>query len=158
MSRDFTLWFGGVALIAGTACGAAQSNASTVELPSDIGELPKGMEDQYGVFAANCSKCHGLERPLTAPVTDHKHWERYVAKMMRTPGSGISAQEAPAILAFLFWYTDKRTGRLPDNQNAPPAFAEPELGASVAPAPAPAPDVQPPAPAPVVAPQGGNTP
>jgi len=155
MSSEFVIWFGGVALIAGSACGAAQSNASTVELPSDIGELPKELEDDYRVFASNCSKCHGLERPLNAPVTDHKHWERYVAKMMRTPSSGISAAEAPAILAFLFWYTDKRAGRQPDNQNAASVVSAPELSAPELPAPIP---VEAPAPAPVVAPQGENTP
>jgi hypothetical protein len=143
MSREFTLWFGGIALLT-ASCGAAQSNASTVELPAEVGELPKDLEDDYRVFANNCSKCHGLERPLSAPVTDHGHWERYVARMMRTPGSGISAGEAPAILAFLFWYTDKRAGR-PTNE---------DLGAAPANVTLPAADVPAQPAEPTVAPQG----
>ncbi|MET0284127.1 MAG: hypothetical protein ABW352_06645 [Polyangiales bacterium] len=145
MSTELTLWFGGIALLT-TACGGAQVNASKVELPAEVGELPADLEDDYRVFATNCSKCHGLERPLTAPVTDHGHWERYVARMMRTPGSGISAAEAPNILAFLFWYTDKRAGR--SNENPEPAPAVIEQPA----APAPQPE-----PAPAVAPQGEGT-
>ncbi len=116
MYSEFTLWFGGMAILSGAAgCGTAQMSASHVELPAEVGELPAELEDDYRVFANNCSKCHGLERPLSAPVTDHGHWQRYVARMMRTPGSGISASEAPAILAFLFWYTDKKTGRHNEN-------------------------------------------
>jgi hypothetical protein len=148
MSTELTLWFGGIALLT-ISCGAAQSNASKVELPAEVGNLPAELEDDYRVFAANCSKCHGLERPLTAPVTDHGHWERYVARMMRTPGSGISASEAPSILAFLFWYTDKRSGRTPAaTDNAAPAPAAAELPAEPAP---------PPEPTPAVVPQGEGT-
>ncbi|HEX5657846.1 MAG TPA: hypothetical protein VFX59_11655 [Polyangiales bacterium] len=121
MPSELTIWFGGMALLT-ASCGAAQTSASKVELPAEVGELPSELEHDYRVFANNCSKCHGLERPLSAPVTDHGHWERYVARMMRTPGSGISASEAPAILAFLFWYTDKRSGKQAENDVvAPPA-------------------------------------
>lgn len=110
MSSELAMWIGGVVLLT-ASCGAAQVNSSTVELPAEVGELPPQLEAAYRVFAINCSKCHGLERPLTAPVSDHGHWERYVARMMRTPSSGISATEGPIILSFLFWYTDKKNGR-----------------------------------------------
>jgi hypothetical protein len=120
MSSDFTFWFGGIALLT-ASCGAAQTNASKVELPAEVGELPPELEDDYRMFATNCSKCHGLERPLSAPVSDRGHWERYVSRMMRTPGSGISSREAPGILAFLYWYTDKKAGR----QSEPDPVPEP---------------------------------
>ena len=132
MPSEFAIGFVGIAMLTG-ACGAAQSSASKVELPAEVGELPSELEDDYRVFANNCSKCHGLERPLSAPVSDHAHWERYVARMMRTPGSGISSGEAPAILAFLFWYTDKRNGR-PTNDDPAPAPAHVTLPAADAPA------------------------
>lgn len=148
MFSELSMWFGGIVLLTGTACGAAQSNASKVELPAEVGELPADLEDDYRVFAINCSKCHGLERGLTAPVTDHGHWQRYVARMMRTPSSGISAREAPSILAFLFWYTDKRTGKTNDNASLAPEVSAPEI-----PQEAPAA-----APSPAVAPQGEGAP
>jgi hypothetical protein len=69
------------------------------------------MRSDYESFAVNCSKCHDLDRALAAPVTDHKHWDIYVAKMMRTAGSAINATEAPHILRFLYWYTDHKMGR-----------------------------------------------
>lgn len=125
MNSEFTVWFGGIAILTSAACGAAQTTASKVELPAEVGALPPDLEDDYRVFATNCSKCHGLERPFSAPVTDHGHWERYVGRMMRTPGSGISAQEAPSILAFLFWYTDKKNARHSDTSQPAAAPAEP---------------------------------
>lgn len=158
MSNDlFSGWFGALALLAGTACGSTQTS-SKVEMGSEVGDLPADLEDDYRVFAANCSKCHGLERPLTAPVTDHKHWERYVAKMMRTPGSGISTNEAPQILAFLFWYTDRRAGR----SNGPEPTVDPIVQSKEAPlsesAPPSPPDAPQPALVPAGAPQGESTP
>jgi cytochrome c5 len=156
MSTELTIWLGGIALLtSAAACGAAQTNASKVELPAEVGELPSNLEDAYRVFATNCSKCHGLERALSAPVTDRGHWERYVARMMRTPSSGISAQEAPGILAFLFWYTDKKNGRLPAKATATPAVSAP----AEAPVPdAPTPEVPAPEQTTTVAPQGEGAP
>jgi hypothetical protein len=74
-----------------------------------VDDIPADMEADYQVFATNCSKCHALARALNAPVTDVKHWDLYVARMMRTAGSSISPQEAPHILRFLYWYTRERT-------------------------------------------------
>jgi mono/diheme cytochrome c family protein len=147
MSSELTIWFGGMVLLS-VACGAAQTNASKVDLPAEVGELPANLEDDYRVFAINCSKCHGLERPLAAPVTDRGHWERYVTRMMRTPGSGISAQEAPNILAFLYWYTDKRSGK-----HSGPQATAPIVEAPVDNAPAQAAE-----PTPAIAPQGEGAP
>jgi hypothetical protein len=153
----FSGWFGALALLTSVACGGSQQGSNKVELPSEVGELPADLEDDFRMFAINCSKCHGLERPLTAPVTDHKHWERYVAKMMRTPGSGISAQEAPQILAFLFWYTDRRSGRIKDEA---PGEAVEQPAQVVLPASSASPAVPAPQPAmePAAAPQGEGTP
>jgi mono/diheme cytochrome c family protein len=70
--------------------------------------LPQERRSDYRVFATNCSKCHGLERALNAHVTSNQHWDLYVARMARTPGSGISPREAPAILSFLHYYTEQK--------------------------------------------------
>ena len=55
----------------------------------------------YQVFAVRCSKCHSLARPLNSGITDDNHWDQYVARMRRQPGSGINQVDAVAILRFL---------------------------------------------------------
>lgn len=98
----------------------------------DVKRVPLDMRDEYTSFAVNCSKCHGLARALNAPVTDPKHWDLYVARMMRTAGSAISPHEAPVILRFLHWYT----ASYKHNSELPGDIAAPEASADVAP-PAP---------------------
>jgi len=94
-----------------SSCTASQSTPKP-NLSEQIGEVPADMRSDYDSFAVNCSKCHDLDRALAAPVTDHRHWDIYVAKMMRTAGSAIHADEAPHILRFLYWYTDRKTGKV----------------------------------------------
>lgn len=85
-----------------SACPSAGTQARPT-VPVD--NIPADVQADYEVFATNCSKCHALARALNAPVTDVKHWDLYVARMMRTAGSSISPEEAPRILRFLYWYT-----------------------------------------------------
>lgn len=99
------------AALCASCTGSASQNTQPPRLASDIGEVPDDMMSDYRSFASNCSKCHDLDRALTAPVTDNRHWDIYVAKMMRTAGSAINANEAPHILRFLYWYTDRKTAR-----------------------------------------------
>jgi hypothetical protein len=70
--------------------------------------LPRERIADYREFVQNCQKCHGLERALDAHVDNPEHWDLYVARMMRTPGSGIHPREAPGILRFLHYYTEQR--------------------------------------------------
>jgi hypothetical protein len=90
--------------IAFSAC-----SKGTPRVASDLeAEIPAQLRGDYESFAVNCSKCHGLERPLNAHVTDTRHWDLYVARMMRTAGSAISESERPRILRFLYWYTERK--------------------------------------------------
>ncbi len=115
-------------LVFSTACGSSPANESTVYI--DVQRIPTELRDEYASFATNCSKCHNLSRALNAPVTDPKHWDLYVARMMRTAGSAISAKEAPVILRFLKWYTVeyKKANSLSggDSEPAPSTPAAPE--------------------------------
>lgn len=96
--------------ILGTAaCGAAQASPLGARL--ELGEMPPGIRADHAVFVANCGKCHDLERALSAPVLEHRHWQLYVARMMKTSSSGISSDEAPRILSFLYWFTDQKALR-----------------------------------------------
>ena len=128
-----------------SACGAATKSAHA-ELDSQV---PANLKADYASFNVHCSKCHDLDRALNAHVTDKRHWDLYVAKMMRTAGSAINKLESPKILRFLYWYADHEKERedadnaskrtLPElkaEDVAPPPQA-PSAGAE-APAPAPA--------------------
>ena len=66
---------------------------------------PPDLNPDYQVFALRCSKCHSLARPLNSGITDDKHWDEYVARMRRQPGSGINQADAVAILRFLHTYS-----------------------------------------------------
>jgi hypothetical protein len=85
------------------ACGGAGAGL-------DITTLPPRMHAPYRRFAARCSRCHSLSRPLTAPVTTVDHWVHYLARMRRQPGSGINSADAELILEFLTYYTTEMRG------------------------------------------------
>lgn len=137
-----------LAALAGlTLCALSCVGAVPYHHPEIEAKLPDNLRDEYHVFASNCRKCHGLARPLQARVTDVEHWDHYVGRMMRTPGSGISTQEAFAILRFLHWYTNVVVNGQP--QTPPSSLQEnavqtqpmnaapppPSSGAQTAPAP-----------------------
>jgi hypothetical protein len=105
-------------LLSAAACTASQPPPKASFQPG-IGDVPPDMQSDYESFAINCSKCHHADRALTAPVTDVEHWDIYVAKMMRTAGSAISADEKPHILRFLYWYTGRKLGRAQTAESAP---------------------------------------
>lgn len=140
------------AIVAAAACGAPQATPRA-SLRPEIGEVPVDLRSDYQSFVENCSKCHDLERALAAPVTDNRHWDVYVAKMMRTAGSAISPDEAPHILRFLYWYTGRKTGRASAKEavSVEPAStipahsssAPPSKEAADTPRPAPQPEPQP---------------
>jgi hypothetical protein len=98
----------GLSLLFGVGCRAALQRSGGL---FDTSRIPAEIRKDYPVFAANCSKCHDLSRALNAPIHDVEHWNRYVARMARTPGSGISPAESPHILSFLHWYTRDRVAR-----------------------------------------------
>lgn len=86
------------------ACGgtAAEMRAGSF----DTQELPAELRQPYAIFEVRCSKCHTLDRPLNAHIVDKAHWDRYVARMRRMPGSGISPRDANEILKFLYYLAD----------------------------------------------------
>lgn len=103
-------WVACLALFGAVACSATQPPPRPT-FQAGIGDVPPELQSDYESFATNCSKCHPADRALAAPVTDAKHWNIYVAKMMRTAGSAISKQEEPHILRFLYWYTERKRVR-----------------------------------------------
>ncbi|MFO0692802.1 MAG: hypothetical protein U0230_04550 [Polyangiales bacterium] len=72
----------------------------------DPDTLPPDLRSSYALFEVRCSKCHTIARPLNAPIRDATHWELYVTRMRRVPGSGIDERDAREILRFLTYYTE----------------------------------------------------
>jgi hypothetical protein len=76
--------------------------------PSQFNDVEKA---GYQTFAARCTQCHAMSRPITAltsgrtPISgesfDREGIKKYVVKMMRKPNSGISREDAKAIIDFL---------------------------------------------------------
>jgi hypothetical protein len=73
-----------------------------------IDTYPPKVAESYDVFQHKCSRCHALARPLNAPIYDAEHWEAYVARMRRQPGSGISESDGETILVFLKYYAAQK--------------------------------------------------
>lgn len=128
----------------------------------DTSKMPENIRADYDLFARKCSKCHSLARPLSANITDNEQWVLYVNRMRRQPASGISPEDATAILRFLHYYAaDLRRIQAEKNGAAPAPQAVPILSprdgqpAPVTPA-APAPPAPAAAPAHVPAVDGGG--
>jgi hypothetical protein len=88
----------------------------------DRSSLPDNVRADYDLFARKCSKCHSLARPLNSGITDDDQWVRYVSRMRRQPGSGITPEDEQVILRFLRYYAAEQR-RLKAEHNAPPPAA-----------------------------------
>lgn len=93
------LFLGVGCIIALAACSGRPPPESIT--PVSEAQLTPELRADYDVFAQKCSKCHSLSKPLNAGYDDDQVWVRYVAKMRRQPGSGISQRDGEAILRFL---------------------------------------------------------
>ena len=67
----------------------------------DVSKYPADMQPRYKLFVTRCSKCHTIARPINCEFVLEDEWERYVKRMMRKPGSGISASDGQKIYEFL---------------------------------------------------------
>lgn len=76
----------------------------------DVSTYPEQMQEYYTVFFKKCSRCHTLARPINTDFTLDK-WERYVKRMMRKPGSGITKSTGKKIFEFLKYYTELKKNK-----------------------------------------------
>jgi hypothetical protein len=79
----------------------------------DVGRFAAEVQEDYRVFAAKCSKCHTLARPINTDLTADA-WKMYVKRMSNKPDSGISQDQAKRIYSFLKFYQaekDAKAGR-----------------------------------------------
>lgn len=104
MTRRLAVTVVGVLALASCSGGSAARRPDGI----DVSRYPQPIQEAYEVFAFRCSRCHTLARPLNAQVTDVRHWDDYVRRMRRQPGSGITRANAREILKFLYYFTEDR--------------------------------------------------
>jgi cytochrome c5 len=84
----------------------------------DISKYPAALKDNYDLFSQKCTQCHKLSRPVNCDYALPDEWSRYVKRMMRKPGSGISSSEAKQIYEFLVYDSSVRKKALLDEKLA----------------------------------------
>ena len=73
----------------------------------DVSSYPPNMQESYKTFGQKCSRCHTLARPINSKFAAEA-WRRYVYKMMRKPGSGLTPKTADMIVEFLVYDSQVR--------------------------------------------------
>ncbi len=73
----------------------------------DVSSYPPEMQAKYKTFQ-QCSNCHVISRPINTQFHDKDTWKRYVKRMIRKPGCGISNKDGKAIYEFLVYDSQKR--------------------------------------------------
>lgn len=74
----------------------------------DVSRYPADIQAKYRVFAAKCSHCHTLARPINCDLALPDEWSHYVTKMIRKPESGISLDDGVQIYDFLIYDSKAR--------------------------------------------------
>ena len=73
----------------------------------DVSAYPPEMQENYKLFEQKCSRCHTLARPINSEFTGEA-WRKYVYKMMRKPGSGLTPKTTEPIIKFLIYDSQAR--------------------------------------------------
>ena len=84
----------------------------------DVSKYPQAIKDSYEIFSQKCTQCHKLSRPVNCDYALPDEWSRYVKRMMRKPGSGISTSEAKSIYEFLVYDSSVRKKAMLDEKLA----------------------------------------
>lgn len=84
----------------------------------DISKYPDGIKENYEVFSTKCSQCHKLSRPINSDYAVPEDWSRYIKRMMRKPGSGISTGDGKKIFDFLAYDSSVRKKKMLDEKLA----------------------------------------
>jgi hypothetical protein len=115
-----TKFFKTIALITSFSAGCAFAAPSEVinvdQGPNkiDVNAYPAEQKAGYKLFAAKCSKCHTLARPINTSMT-REQWSRSVQRMMHMPNSGISASQGEQTVSFLAFDQTERKDKAPDS-------------------------------------------
>jgi uncharacterized membrane protein len=128
-SRGGLLVLGGLCVIAGLVgatgyLGGAMAHghgthgpfAGGVPAPqaaaSEVTTLPAELEPAFAMFTRKCATCHGLDKPLQAPIPSGE-WPAVVATMAERSGGAITAGDQAVIVGFLQFRTAHPAVKLP---------------------------------------------
>ncbi|MEW6749493.1 MAG: hypothetical protein AB1505_00760 [Candidatus Latescibacterota bacterium] len=92
----------------------------------DVSRYPAEQQANYRVFAGKCARCHTLARPINSAYVLPDEWERYIKRMMRKPGSGISSADGKRIFEFLKYDSQTRKKELYEKKLKEQAAGEKE--------------------------------
>ncbi len=73
----------------------------------DVSTYSPEMQENYKLFEQKCSRCHTLARAINSEFVGEE-WRRYVYKMMRKPGSGLTPKTSEPIIKFLIYDSQTR--------------------------------------------------
>ena len=73
----------------------------------DVTTYPRKMQETYKLFTRKCSRCHTVARPINSAFPSEE-WRKYVYKMMKKPGSGLTLKTADKIIEFLIYDSQHR--------------------------------------------------
>jgi len=89
-------------LAAGDEADARDKGADKI----DVSGYPKEQQERYAIFAQKCSKCHPLARAINSRFTADE-WKRYIKRMVRRTGAGVTDEQSQDIFEFLKFYSSK---------------------------------------------------
>jgi hypothetical protein len=72
----------------------------------DVSGYPKEQQARYELFAQKCVRCHALARSINSKFTADE-WKRYMKRMVRRTGAGVTDDQAQEIFEFLKFYSSK---------------------------------------------------
>lgn len=99
-------WLLGLLVFASLGCAARAQHGLP---PAEVEQMEPELKASYALFSVKCARCHTLDRALDADIVDFSHWQNYVARMRKQPGSGISAAHGDRILVFLKHLAEQKT-------------------------------------------------
>jgi hypothetical protein len=73
----------------------------------DVSGYPKEQQERYELFAQKCSRCHPLARSINAKFTPDE-WKRYLKRMVRRTGAGVTDDQATELFEFLKFHASKQ--------------------------------------------------
>lgn len=110
-------------VLAAPACGpsgpGAQEATRGARADFPYHTYPAEIRADCEIVVERCSKCHALDRVLVARIDSREHWDLYVQRMRRMPGSGISSADADAAVNCLAYRSSLRSGGEQPTQDSP---------------------------------------
>ena len=102
-------WLASGAILGSTlsACFLFQRDTRRLEVPT---AAPVEIRLGCALAESRCTRCHTIDRVLTARIDSPQHWQAYVHRMRLQPQSGILPDEEQPILRCLVYRSFGPTG------------------------------------------------